>query len=135
MLYLADCYMKTGQKPSALAALGTAKRMNFDPVITEEALFYHGKLAYELNLPKEAVISLQALPVSSRYRVQAQNLIADIVTNLRDYEMATSVLDNIPDKTPEILQAYQKSLSWIWSTFLLHWYHPNKGPEMVYQPP
>ncbi len=107
MLYLADCYMKTDQKASALASLGTAKRMNFDPAITEEALFYHGKLAYELNLPKEAVISLQALPLTSRYRVQAQNLIADIVTNLRDYEMATSVLDNIPDKTPEILQAYQ----------------------------
>jgi len=112
MFYLADCYLKLGRKQNALIALGDARRMNFDPTITEEARFTYGKLAYELNQPKSAVNALQELAVDSRYYVQAQDLIGEIVLSYRDYGEALEVLENIPNKTPKVLQAYQQVLTY-----------------------
>lgn len=108
MFYLADCYLKLGQKQEALNALAEAKRMSYNPSLTEEALFNYGKLAYELNQSKAAVNALRELPVGSRFHVQAQNLISEIILSYRDYEEAMRVLESISDKNPQIMEAYQK---------------------------
>ncbi len=108
MFYMADAYLKLGDKQNALTALAEAKRMNYDPAITEEALFNYGKLAYELNLPKAAINSLQELPIQSQYHLEAQKLIGEIAMNYRDYEEALAILTAMPDKNPQIFEAYQK---------------------------
>jgi tetratricopeptide (TPR) repeat protein len=108
MFYLADCYLKLGQKQEALNALAEAKRMNYDPSLTEEALFNYGKLAFELNQSKAAVNALRELPADSRFYLQAQNLIGEIVLSYRDYEEAMQVLESIPNKNPQVMEAYQK---------------------------
>jgi tetratricopeptide (TPR) repeat protein len=108
MFYLADCHLKAGQKMEAFAALTEAKRMSYDPFITEEALFNHGKLAYELNQPQAAVNSLQGITPQSKYYSQAQALIIEAVLNYRDYAEAMAILERMPDKTPKMREAYQK---------------------------
>lgn len=108
MFYLADCYLKLGQKRNALTPLATAKRMEFDPQIQEDARFNHAKLAYELNQPKIAIADLQLIKPESRYYIEAQELMSQIFLNYRDYQQAIDILDNIPNKTPQLLETYQK---------------------------
>jgi len=108
MFYMADAYLKIGDKQNALSALAEAKRLDHNPDITEEALFNYGKLAYELSLPKAAINSLQELPLESPYYMDAQKLIGEIAMNYRDYEEALSILTNMPDKNPQIFEAFQK---------------------------
>ena len=110
MFYLADCYLKLGNKLSALTSLATAKRLDFDPQIQEEALFNHAKLAYELGQYQEAVADLQSIPISSQYYNEAQSLMGDIFLNYRDYRQALEILEDMRKKTnnPKILETYQK---------------------------
>ncbi len=108
MFYLADCYLKTGQKRNALTPLATAKKMEFDPQIQEDAIFNHAKLAYELNQPKIAITDLQLIQPESRYYLESQQLMSRIFLNYRDYQQALDILDNIPNKTPQLLETYQK---------------------------
>ena len=108
MFYLADSYLKLGQKRNALTPLSTAKRMDFDPQIQEDAVFNHAKLAYELNQPKVAITDLQLIRPESRYYIEAQQLMSQIFLNYRDYQQALDILDNIPNKTPQLLETYQK---------------------------
>jgi len=108
MFYLADCYLKLGQKRNALTPLATAKRMEFDPQIREDAIFNHAKLAYELNQPKIAIADLQLIKPESRYYLESQQLMSRIFLNYRDYQQALDILDNIPNKTPQLLETYQK---------------------------
>ena len=109
MFYLADCYLKTGDKENALSALGSAKRLNYVERIQEDALFNHAKLAYELGRPRDAITDLQSLDPSSRYYAEAQNLMADIFLSYRDYQQALEILEGMRTRSnnPRILETYQ----------------------------
>jgi tetratricopeptide (TPR) repeat protein len=106
--YLADCYLRRGDKSSARAAFSNAKRMNYDPQITEDATFNYGKLSYELKDPREAIAALQTLGPTSRYYLEAQGLMGEVFLSYRDYQQAIDVLDKIPNKTPQLQETLQK---------------------------
>ena len=108
MYYLADAYLKTGDKNSARSAFGYAKRLDFDPVIREDALFSYAKLSYELNDPTEAVAALQELQPASPYYAEAQDLMAKIFLSYRNYKQAMEIIEQLPVKTPAIQRSYQK---------------------------
>ncbi len=108
MFYLADSYLKLGQKRNALTPLSTAKKMDYDPQIQEEAIFNHAKLAYELSQPKVAISDLQMIQPESRFYLESQQLMSQIFLNYRDYQQALKILDDIPNKTPQLLETYQK---------------------------
>jgi tetratricopeptide (TPR) repeat protein len=113
MFYLADCYIKLGQRTNALNALGSAKRLNFDQAIKEEATFNHAKLAYELNQPREAIADIQTFQPNSRYYQDAQRLLADVLMNYRDYQQSLDVLNDVRRRnggqlTPQLVPVYQK---------------------------
>jgi tetratricopeptide (TPR) repeat protein len=108
MYYLADCYLRAGQKVSARAAFVDAKRMNYDPQIREEALFNYAKLSYELKDPREAVISLQGIPPASANYNAAQSLLGEVLLSYRDYKQAIEVIEKIPNKTIQLQESYQK---------------------------
>ncbi|MDX1939177.1 MAG: tetratricopeptide repeat protein [Saprospiraceae bacterium] len=108
MYYLADCYLKVGQKASARTAFGTAKRMSYDKGIQEEALFNYAKLSYELKDPREAIASLQDIGPSSRYYAEAQTLMSEIFLSYRDYKQALDILEKMQNKTPQLRESYQK---------------------------
>lgn len=108
--YLADCYLKIGQRPSARAAFANAKRMNYDPQIQEEAQFNYAKLSYELKDPRESLNALQTIEPSSKYYTRAQTLMSEIFLGYRDYQQAMEIIEKIPkdQQTPQIRESYQK---------------------------
>lgn len=106
--YLADCYLRLGQRTNARTAFGNATRLDFDPQIKEEALYNYGKLSYELKDPREAIAALQGIPPTSRYYAEAQQLMGEIFLSYRDYKQALAVMDKIPNKTNQIKESYQK---------------------------
>ena len=106
--YLADTYLRAGDARSARSAFGNAMRADYDPLITEDATWNYAKLSYELRDPREAVNALQQLGPTSRYYVDAQKLLGDIFLSYRDYEQALNVLQGIPNKTPDLQEAYQR---------------------------
>jgi tetratricopeptide (TPR) repeat protein len=108
MYYLADSYLKLNQKASARTAFATAKRMEYDPAIQEEALYNYAKLSYELKDPREAIATLQDIPPTSRYYNEAQALMSDIFLTYRDYQQALRILEGMTNKTPQLRESYQR---------------------------
>jgi tetratricopeptide (TPR) repeat protein len=108
MFILGDCYVKLKQLPSARTAFGDAKRMPYDADVQEEALWNYAKLSYQLKYPREAIAALQELRPSSRYYVEAQELMSEIFLGYRDYQQALSIIEKIPNKTPRLQETYQK---------------------------
>lgn len=106
--YLAVSYLKTNQKKNALAALGTAKRLDYDQQIKEDATFNYGKLAYELNQPRVAVAELQSIGPASQYYQEAQDLMSDIFLNYRDYQQALDILGKMSSTDPKLVETRQK---------------------------
>ena len=108
--YLADCFLKVNNRPSARLALANAARLNFDKDMQEEANFNYGKLSYELKADRDALTALQKIKTSSKYYNEAQNLLASLFLNSRDYEKALSIIDGLPNKSPQMIEAQQKVL-------------------------
>jgi len=108
--YLADCYLRKGDKPSARYAFGNVMRMKFDATLSEEATFQYGKLSLELRDPDETVNALRQLAPSSQYYAEAQILMGEAFLSYRNYEKAIEVLERIPNKPPQLQDTYKKVL-------------------------
>lgn len=111
MYLLGQCYVKTGNKADARTAFLQAARMNFDKSIQEESWFQYAKLSYELGYTNDALVSLknflQNYPKSA-YIQEANELLADLFLMTHNYEEAMSIIDKLPQKSPKLLDAYQK---------------------------
>jgi len=105
---LGRLYLETGDGPSARTVFGEASRMSYDPEIQEEALFNYAKLSYELGYDQEAIAALQSIDPSSKYYTESQTLMSQIFLNTRDFEQALSILENMPNLTPDLREAYQQ---------------------------
>ena len=105
---LGDSYIRLNQKEEAREAFGAASRMDYDNVITEEALFNYGKLSYELGADRDAVTAFQSVPVSSKYYNESQRLLSDVFLNTRDYARAIKIIENMPALTPQMKETYQR---------------------------
>ncbi|MDX2134330.1 MAG: tetratricopeptide repeat protein [Saprospiraceae bacterium] len=103
-----DCYLQTGNKFNARTAFGQASKMPFDPSVREDALFNYAKLSYELKYDRDAIDALQKIPPESRYREQAQALMAEVLLNTRDYDRALSLLDGVPNRSQKLNATYQQ---------------------------
>lgn len=110
MYYLGDCYLKLNQKSNARTAFGNAKRMAYDPQLSEDALFNYAKLSYELKDPREAITALQSFKPTSKYYNESQGLMGDIFLSYRDYKQAMEVIEKMPEanRTPQLKESYQK---------------------------
>ncbi len=110
MFYLADSYLKTGNKTSAWTAMGKARKLKFDPVLHEEALFNYAKLSYEVRAYGEASSALQEMSPQSSHYQEGQELLGKIFLSYRDYEQALEVLRGMENPTPEMKATYHKIL-------------------------
>lgn len=106
--YLGTTHLQLGDRRSARAAFGNVKRMNYDPELQEEANWNYAKLSYELKDPREAVNALQAFTPTSRYYLESQSLMSEILLTYRDYKLALDILERMPNKTPQVQESYQK---------------------------
>lgn len=108
MYYLADCELNNGHKKEARLAFSKAKGMNYDLEIQEEATFNYAKLSYEMKDPQEAINNLLKIKPYSKYYLDAQNLLGKVFLSYKDYKKALELMDQLPEKTPEIQATYQK---------------------------
>lgn len=110
MFYLADSYLKLGDKPAARNAFFKASGKKFDPAINEESLFNYAKLSVELGYDRDAINTLQNIKSNSPYYTESQVLISDVLINTKDYEKALKILESIPNKSPQMMETYQMVL-------------------------
>jgi tetratricopeptide (TPR) repeat protein len=108
--YLGECYLRAGDRSSARASFGNAKRMNYDRTLAEEANFNYAKLSYEMKDPQEAISAFREITTTSPYYVEAQTLMGEIFLSYRNYEQALSILDAMPNKPPQLQESHQKVL-------------------------
>ena len=107
--YLGDIYLRQGDGPGARNAFGTASRLTFDAGIREEALFNYAKLSYELGYPADAITAIEQITPSSRHYIEGQELLGRIFSSTQDYQRALTILEAMPNKTPQLQEAYQRA--------------------------
>ncbi len=108
---LGDCYMKVGKKSNARSAFGKASQMDFDPAISEIALFNYAKLSYELGYETEAIKSFQKYIDqydSGENAEEAKELLTELFLNTRNYKEALRVIESVKNPSPKVKQAYQE---------------------------
>lgn len=111
--HLADCYLRAGDKPSAMQAFAMAADGAYDERIAEEALFNYGKLQWELGGGRfnEAIHVLgryvERYPASER-TPEARTLLAAAYYNAKDYDAAYEAIRRLPDPDGEMRAALQK---------------------------
>ena len=110
LYYLGDCKLKQNDKQGARNAFAAASRMSFDPEIQENSIISFAKLSYELKFDRDALTALQSIRPGSKYYNEAQSLMSEIFVNTRNYDQAISTLEGMPNKTPQLKEAYQKVL-------------------------
>ncbi|MFZ4544884.1 MAG: tetratricopeptide repeat protein, partial [Saprospiraceae bacterium] len=108
--YYADCCIRAGNKVGARNAFGSAAKMNYDRNIQEEANFNFGKVSYELNYDQDAISALQKITSGSKYYGEAQTILGALFLNTRDFTRALKTIESIPNKSPQMKEAYQKVL-------------------------
>lgn len=105
---MADCLLKTGDKSAARQAFQKASQQKFNPVLQEDALINYAKLSYELGFDNNAISALQSIANTSDYYNEAQNLMAKVFLNTRDYDKALTTLRKMPNKTQKMKETHQK---------------------------
>lgn len=118
--HLADCYLKpspysggTSSKMLARNSFELAYKLDFDKIITEDALFNYAKLSYELAFSpfNEAVTSLNdyitKYPNSPRVD-ECYKYLVNVYLSTRNYKQAMASIESMKSLNDEMKAAYQK---------------------------
>lgn len=95
---LAECYLQTNQKTAALNAFKSASKLNFNPVIKEDAFLNYAKLSYDIGnpyeeVPKVLVSFLESYPKNEQVELVGE-LLVNSYTKSRNYAAALEILEN-----------------------------------------
>lgn len=110
--HIGECYLKEGDKLSARSAFQGASYMDFDPVVSEDALYHYATLSYELDINpyNEAVeafeLYLNRYPNSVRKEDVYQYLV-NVYTSTNNYAKALESIEKLPNKDVKLKMAYQ----------------------------
>lgn len=118
--HLADCYIKpspysggTSSKMLARNSFEMAYKLDFDKVITEDALFNYAKLSYELSFSpfNEAVTTLNdyisKYPASPRID-ECYKYLVNVYLSTKNYKQAMASIESMKALNEEMKTAYQK---------------------------
>ncbi|MFK7799559.1 MAG: tetratricopeptide repeat protein [Aureispira sp.] len=110
LYYMADAQLKTNKKSAARQGFQKASQMTFNAVLQEDALINYAKLSYELGFDNDAISALQKIKPGTDYSNEAQNLMATVFLNTRDYDKALKTLRAMkpPTKTQKLQETHQK---------------------------
>ena len=120
LYHLADCYLKTGNSKSARSAYKEASTMNNNPTIQQTSQFNYAKLTYQQGNDQEALNSLKNVPENSPYHADAQDLMADVLDKMSDYQSAIDFIDKLGKPTAKQRAALQRA-------------HYNRGLQLLNQ--
>ncbi|MGD2034852.1 MAG: tetratricopeptide repeat protein, partial [Bacteroidales bacterium] len=111
--YLADCYLRTGDKQNARLAFHSASRMPYDKSIQQDALFNYALITYELSTDpfNEAIRAfedfIKLYPESKRID-EAYRFLVQSYLNARNYKLALESLEKTDLGSDDMKEAYQK---------------------------
>jgi len=105
--YLADCYLKTGDKNSARSAFKKVSQMAYEPTMQSEALFNYGKLSAETGLEREAINTLLKIEENSKYYKESQDLISDVLEKSADLDYAMGTIEGLKNISTKLKSTYQ----------------------------
>lgn len=109
--HLGDAYLQTGEREQARNLFDFASNLDFNPSIKRQAHFNYAKLSYDLGYQQEAIQELKAFTdqyPKSKETEEAQSLLGDILLTTENYQNALTIIEAVPEKTGEIMAAYQK---------------------------
>ncbi|MGZ4066041.1 MAG: tetratricopeptide repeat protein [Bacteroidia bacterium] len=111
--YMADCYLKSGDKPKARSAYYTAYSLGFDKQIREESLFNYAKLCYETGFSpyNDAVKYFQQYITEyphSPNKDEAYQYLINCFHSTKNYEGAMRIIEKMNSEEPKIKQVYQE---------------------------
>lgn len=114
-LQLGQLYLKQGEKQKAQIAFEAASRENFDPKVTETALYNYALLVHETNMSVfgESIALfekfLQTYP-NSPYADRVNDILAETFLSAKDYNAALEAINRIANPGRRILEAKQMIL-------------------------
>jgi tetratricopeptide (TPR) repeat protein len=104
-------YLKSGEKTLATTAMQLSYKSSFNAGITEEALFTHGKLCYELSRFSQATkifkTYLDQYPKGSRYQ-ESVELLTDSYMGSRDFDDAIQFIEGLKARSMRVNISYQR---------------------------
>ncbi|CAL1517108.1 tetratricopeptide repeat protein [Chitinophaga sp. MM2321] len=111
MYLLGDCYLRTGQKANARNAFAFCANNSSNAAQQEISRFNYGKLSYELGYQDAALSELTQfvkLYPASAYNKEAREILVNLFMNTNNYKDGLATIEQIQDKNPTVLKAYQK---------------------------
>ncbi|QIA08020.1 tetratricopeptide repeat protein [Draconibacterium halophilum] len=111
--HLADCFIKLDEKEKAKTAYNAASEYDFNADIKEDALFSYAKLTYELSYSpfNETIKAFDRYIVeypNSPKNTEAYEILGEVYMVTKNYKDAIESIEKIQNKTPDILEAYQR---------------------------
>jgi tetratricopeptide (TPR) repeat protein len=109
---LGQVYLKTDQKPLALAAFEVAAKGAADATTREESAFLAAKLLYDVGRTDEAIARLEQFlaqhPRSARSQ-EVREILSQAYVNANNFNKAIEYIEALPRRGPAIDQAYQRA--------------------------
>jgi len=109
--YAGLLYIRTNQKPLALAAFDKAQQADFHVDIREEAAFQYAKVSYDLGDFVAAIEALQRFKqghAASKYLPEADALLGEAYLHTHDYDLAIMHIEGLSQWSKRIQAVYQK---------------------------
>ncbi|HXB40816.1 MAG TPA: tetratricopeptide repeat protein, partial [Bacteroidia bacterium] len=111
--YLADCYLKGGDKSKARNAYFSAYSLSYDKQIREESLFNYAKLCYETGFSpyNDAIKYFQQYITEypkSINRDEAFKYLVNCFHSTKNYEGAMRIIEKMNTDEPGLKQVYQQ---------------------------
>ncbi len=104
-------YLQEGNPNYALTSFQNASRMDFNPVVKEEASFNAAKVLIEVGNHNEALRELQNFSSKypgSKYAEEVDQLIADTYAKANNNAAAITHIEKLKKRTPELNATYQR---------------------------
>jgi len=111
--YLADCYLKSGDKAKARNAYFSAYNLKFDKQIREESLFNYAKLCYETGFSpfNDAIKYFQQYIMEypqSIHKDEAYKYLVNCFHSTKNYDAAMRIIEKMNTEDPKLRQVYQQ---------------------------
>lgn len=109
---LGQAYLKVNDSPNALMAFDAASRVNFDPAISEAALYNYALLTHQTSLSvfDQSITALQRFLKeypNSKYANQVFDILASTFLSTKNYNAALNAISEIRNPGKQIFQAKQ----------------------------
>ena len=107
--YLADAYIKTGDKNSAQSAFRNLQALDIPRDRKDEMQFNYAKISADQGNSSEAITALSKIPKTSAYYKESQALMINLLSSTEDHEAVIKALANLKPLNGELKDIYQKT--------------------------